>query len=321
MQSIEKIQYRYSSGELDADVMKYLIYLDKIGPLDYTAHKPRELRTIIDDFTLSYRRSKQADSVQRIQDATIDEIPVRYYVPHGSSPFPLLIYFHGGGWVFGSITSYDHLCQNIANRAQCMVCSVDYHLAPEHTFPTQVFDALRVISWLFEHADTLQVDPARVSVGGDSAGGNLAASVAGYLQNDSSCPLHAQVLFYPLLDASSQDTSSYQRYGEGYGLLKNDLHWFIQQYVPEGKDRRNPLVSPLLAKHYSGVPQSLIVTAEFDPLRDEAELYADRLVQAGVHTTCIRYNGLIHGFLLSDGVFSKVDSIITELCGILQSLL
>jgi len=317
----EIIQHRYPPGIIDEEVSKYLEYLERIGPLQYEEYKPEEIRRIIEEFTISYRRSKHADAVENKIDETINEIPVRYYMPKDTGPFPLLIYFHGGGWVFGSLDAYDHLCQNIANRAQCMVCSVGYHLAPEHMYPFQLHEALKVVSWLFEHVDDLQVDPTHISIGGDSAGGNLSAAISWHFRDDQLCSLRSQVLFYPLLNASSQDTNSYQQYGYGYGLTKTDLQWFIQQYVPEKTDRFNPMVSPLLATDVAQLPSTIIVTAEFDPLRDEAEQYAMRLYQEKIPITCIRYNGLIHGFLLSDGIFTKVDMIITELCQILKSLM
>lgn len=247
------------------------------------------------------------EAVAQIEEVTIPGpaggIRVRIYTPHGDGPFPALVYCHGGGWVVGDLDTVDVPCRRLATRASCVVVSVDYRLAPEHRFPAAAEDAYAAFQWLVENARAQQVDGTRIAVGGDSAGGNLAAVVA-LMARDRAAPQPCfQVLLYPVTDGAL-DTPSYRENAEGYLLTRDSMVWFWNHYVGDA-DRTHPYASPLRADHHRGLPPAFVVTAEFDPLRDEGEAYARRLAEAGTPVECKRYDGTIHGFCWMPGVLDK----------------
>jgi len=223
------------------------------------------------------------------------EIPIRTYTPVGRPPFPALVYFHGGGWVIGSIEMYDSVCRALANAAGCVVVSVDYRLAPEHKFPAAAEDAYAATQWVARNTALINVDPARIAIGGDSAGGNLTAVVALMARDRGGPRLVHQLLVYPVTDASC-DTRSYRENADGYFLTAEMMRWFWNHYVNSDADRANGYASPLRAQSLAHLPSAFVITAEFDPLRDEGEAYAERLKAAGVPVKLTRYDGMIHGF-------------------------
>jgi acetyl esterase len=225
-------------------------------------------------------------------------IPARHYrPPGGGSAAPLLVFYHGGGWVFGDLDTHDSACRLICRDAGVHVLAVDYRLAPEHRAPAAVDDAYAAYRWARERAGEFGADPRRVAVGGDSAGGNLAAVVT-RLARDAGDPVPAlQWLIYPVTDLRGQ-TRSRTLLGEGFLLTKHDIDWFQRTYVEgSGLDFSDPLVSPLLAEDLSGLSPALVVTAGFDPLRDEGEQYADRLREAGVAVDLRQMSSMIHAFV------------------------
>jgi acetyl esterase len=223
-------------------------------------------------------------------------VPVRIYTPgRGSAPRPALVYFHGGGWVIGDLETTDAICRALANRAACVVVSVDYRLAPEYKFPVPLDDCYAAFTWVAEHAGEIGVDPTRLAVGGDSAGGNLSAAVALRARDEGGPALRLQLLVYPVTDHNF-DTVSYKENGDGYLLTKDMMVWFWDHYLDSPKDGDNPLACPLRARDLSGLPPARVFTAEFDPLRDEGEAFAARLAAAGVPVTHTRYDGQIHAF-------------------------
>ena len=224
------------------------------------------------------------------------QIRVRVYTPEGNAPFPILVFFHGGGFVIGSIEVYDEFCRELTNGIGGIVVSVDYRLAPEHKFPAAVEDCYAATKWVAENASSIGGDAAHIAVSGDSAGGNLAAVVAQIARDSKKLPLAYQVLMYPVTGAG-YDTQSVRENAIGYFLTKDDMMWFDSLYLRNDADRANPRVAPLRAKTLSGLPPALVITAEFDPLRDDGEAYADKLRQSGVPVVCTRYNGMIHGFM------------------------
>lgn len=237
------------------------------------------------------------------------DLPVHVYTPLGAAPpLPVLVYFHGGGFVIGG-ESYDSPLRALANRSRHLVCAVDYRLAPEHPFPAAEEDAWAATEWLVGSARQLGGDDRRISVGGDSSGGNLAAVVA--LQSAGRLPLCHQLLIYPMLDATCSQPSV-RTLGTGYGFTKEKIEWYFDQYLPAGTNRRDPRVSPLFAPLPSGLPPAFVATAEFDPLRDEGEAYARRLRRAGVPVTLKRYPGMIHGFLQMAGVLDGGERLISD---------
>ena len=249
-------------------------------------------------------------------------VRLRITTPEGPGPFPALIYFHGGGFVVGSLSSHDHLCRALTNAARVAVVSVDYRLAPEHPFPAAPDDAEAATTWIGDPANAapLGIDPTRLAVGGDSAGGNLATVAARRARDRGGPRLALQVLLYPVTD-SDLDTPSYREHPEGFLLTRAAMAWYWDQYVPEPSDRTHPDAAPLRAADLSGLPPALILTAEHDVLRDEAEAYAQRLDASGVPVRLTRYDGMIHGFLRRHGVFTQGQTALAEVARALTSAL
>jgi acetyl esterase len=232
------------------------------------------------------------------------ELLVRLYKPRKAAgrpeaPLPVLMWFHGGGFVVGSVAESDADCKHLANRAQCAVASVEYGLAPEYGFPIPAEDCYAALAWVRERGASLGQDTKRIAVGGDSAGGNLATCVAQMARDRRGNAGHGlcfQLLLYPVCDLSNFDTPSYVENADGYFLTRRNMEWFREHYVPRVADRQHPYASPLCAADLRGLPPAFVATAEFDPLRDEAEAYAARLAEAQVPVTQRRYAGMIHGF-------------------------
>jgi acetyl esterase len=241
-----------------------------------------------------------SETVAQVVDRTIPgpgrEIPIRVYTPTGPTPQGTVVFFHGGGWVIGSIGTHDGLCRALANAAGCAVVSVEYRLAPEHPYPAGRDDAFAVTCWVAEHGREIGVNPERIAVVGDSAGGNLATVVALMARDRGAPSLALQVLLYPVVDCDFE-TRSYHEYAEGYLLTRATMAWFWQLYLADGSDSREPYVAPLCAGDLSRLPPALVITAEYDPLCDEGDAYAARLMDAGVEVTHARYPGMVHGFV------------------------
>jgi acetyl esterase len=233
-------------------------------------------------------------------------IPLRVYVPRGKAPFPVVVFYHGGGWVVGSPQTHDNVARILCNWGRCAVVSVDYRLAPEHPFPAAVDDAWDALEWVAAHPERYQVDGNCLAVAGDSAGGTLAAVMTQLSRVRGGPPIRLQMLFYPVTDLSSLDTLSHQQVGDaGLGLSDEDVVRFRNQYTPDPATWTDPRVSPLLAEDLSGLPPAIVVTAEFDILRDEGEAYADRMKKSGVPVQLIRANGMIHAFLSLVGMVKR----------------
>jgi acetyl esterase len=230
-------------------------------------------------------------------------IPVRIYTPAEGGPYPVLIWFHGGGWVMGSIDMADNTCRHLALRAGCLVASVGYRLAPESKYPAAVEDAYAATRWIVENADRINGINHLVAVGGESSGGNLAAAVALMARDRHVLRLIFQLLVYPVIEPNFS-TESYQQNGKRFGPSAEMMHWFWQHYLGNERDALDPYASPMRAESLKGLPPALVITAEFDALRDEGEAYGKRLKEAGVPTTLSRYDGMIHLFFL---LANKID--------------
>ena len=224
-------------------------------------------------------------------------ITFRSYRPLGvvGEPLPTLIYYHGGGYVIGNIETHDSTCRRIANKSRCQVISIDYRLAPEHPFPAPIDDGLAAFRHIRDQAASFGVDARRIAVGGDSAGGNLAAVICQTCKRTGETAPAFQLLIYPATDYTAK-SGSRESLAEGYFLSKQMIDWFTGNYVPAGVDLTDVRLSPLLAEDVSGLPPAFVLTAGHDPLRDEGRAYADRLTDAGVKTTYVNYPGTIHGF-------------------------
>ncbi|MBV9116962.1 MAG: alpha/beta hydrolase [Acetobacteraceae bacterium] len=243
-----------------------------------------------------------AGAEDRAIDGPGGPLGLRVYTPLGQGPFPLLVFFHGSGFVVCSLDTHDAMCRNLCAGAGCVVVSVDYRLAPEHKFPAAPEDCLHATRWAATNAASLGADPARVAVGGDSAGGNLAAVTALRVRDEGGPALCAQLLVYPVTEYWDAGMPSYAENAEGYGLTRDGMKWFWDHYLENLEDARDPRAAPLRAPDLRGLPPALVVTAEYDPLRDEAERYAARLREAGVPAELVRYAGMNHGFFFWPGV-------------------
>jgi acetyl esterase/lipase len=232
------------------------------------------------------------------------QVAIRMYTPQGKGPFPLLVYFHGGGWVFGNLDVHDTMCRILTNAVNCIIVSVDYRLAPEHKFPAAPEDCYAATRWVAENAAGFNGDPRRIAVCGDSAGGNLATAVALMARDRGGPRLVYQVLIYPITNYSF-DTPSYQDKTPGYSLTKDEMVWFWEQYLAAGDDGKHPYASPLQAQDLRSLPPAMVITAEYDPLLDEGEQYAARLQEVGNRVTLRRYNGMIHGFFSKAAVMDQ----------------
>ena len=227
------------------------------------------------------------------------------------------MYFHGGGWVIGSIDTHDGTCRALCARTPCVVVSVDYRLAPDDRFPAAVDDAWAATAWVYERANLLMIDQAKVAVGGDSAGGNLAAVVA-LRARDHGLPLVHQLLIYPVCD-HDLETASYEESAAGYGLTRAAMGWFWDHYLGPDGERVHPEASPLRAGDLAGVAPAFVLTVEHDPLRDEGEAYARRLEQAGVPVALSRYPGVVHGFIRMPGTMARGHEALDECAGALRA--
>jgi acetyl esterase len=241
------------------------------------------------------------------------EIPVRIYTPEGSGPFPILVYFHGGGWVLGGLDTHDGACRQLAHGARCLVVSVDYRLAPEHKYPAAADDCYAALVWASQHGAELGGDPARLAIGGDSAGGNLTCVVALMARDKGGPRLAFQLPIYPVTDHAF-DTASYRDNATGYLLERDAMEWFWNHYLGKPGDGAEAYASPLRAKDLRGLPPALVITAEFDPLRDEGEAYAKRLREAGVDAKLHRFDGMIHGFFGMSAIMDKAKAAMAESC-------
>ena len=241
-------------------------------------------------------RVSGCQSAERTLPGPAGELRARLYSPRGASQrAPGLLFLHGGGWTIGDLDTHDNVCRYLAVEAGCRVLALDYRLAPEHPYPAAVEDAEAALAWLLGHAAEVGVDPARVAVGGDSAGGNLATVVARRARDAGSGGPCYQLLLYPGVDAT-QERPSFQLFGEGFLLTGADVRWFKGHYHPDPSRMGEPDASPLLTEDLSGLPPAAVIVAGFDPLRDEGLAYARRLAEAGVPTAEVLHEGLIHGF-------------------------
>jgi acetyl esterase len=308
------------SEKLDPNVRSLLEAFEAQGGPPIESLPPAEARQMV--IAMFSQAGGTPEPVHSIENLLIPgpdgEIPIRVYSPATPAPRPALVYFHGGGWVVCDLDTHDVPCSAIARRAGAVVVSVDYRLAPEHKFPAAVTDSYAATVWVAANADRLGIDPRRISVGGDSAGGNLAAVVSLKSRDEKGPAIALQALVYPVTDLSSFNTGSYREFAEGYQLTKVEMEWFRDNYLSSAEDGRHPHASPLLARDLQGLPPALIITAECDPLRDEGEAYAKRLEDAGVPVTCTRYAGMIHPFFSLTAVIPQAFDAIQQVADAVQ---
>jgi acetyl esterase len=277
-----------------------------------TPHQGRE------QYLTRVNKLKFNDTILRTEDRRIpgpgSDIAIRIYTPRELKPsekMPILIWYHGGGFVIGSLDTHDSACRMLANQADCLVVSVDYRLAPEYKFPAGVEDCQAAMKWVALHAVEFGGDPACIAVGGDSAGANL-ATVMAILARDAAHPkLVFQLLIYPCV-APEPETGSHHKFKEGYVLSRNSITWFYKQYLRTGKDAKDFRFAPLIHDDLSSLPPSLILVAGYDPLRDEGIEYAKRLIEAGNRVRLTNYEGMVHGFFLMGGALDASRRAVAE---------
>lgn len=291
-------------ANLDPQAKLYLEMFSQmpvIHSLDY--------QTVREMFALAPPVEVELAPLAKVEDRLIPvaedtEIKVRIYTPEGQGPFPLFVYYHGGGWVIGDLETADPSCRIIANRTGRVVVSVDYRLSPEYKFPIPVEDSYAALQWVSENASSINGNASNLVVGGDSAGGNLSAVVSLISKEQNGPDIAGQVLIYPVT-ALGYDTGSYQEFQQGFGLDRDLMIWFGDYYINNDDDRKNKYVAPLLAEDLSYLPPAYVLTAENDVLRDEGLAYAERLKQAGVKVETIIEPGLVHGYFTNMAVFPE----------------
>jgi acetyl esterase len=310
---------------LDPEVRNVLELVIMAGRPAYNTLSPKEARQL-------FRETRPASTptpptIGLVKDVAADgphgPIPLRLYRPAGvdaAACLPVLVYFHGGGWVIGDLDTHDVLCRQLTAEAGISVISVDYRLAPEHKFPASVDDAWAATRFIVDHAAELNVDASRLAVAGDSAGGNLAAVVALLARDQGGPAIRLQVLNYPVTDCRI-DSPSYGEFADGFLLTRVSMQWFIDHYLKSPADAGDWRASPLRAPSLAGLPPALIITAGFDPLRDEGEAYAARLRQAGVRVDAVCFGGMIHGFLPMGRLISTGNRAVSLVAGALRQAL
>ena len=305
---------------LDPQVKKILVEAEALGLPVYQDLSPTEARKQMLDLAPPV---EPLLAVNRVEDRSIPgpggEIPLRLYYPAGDLPFATLAYFHGGGWVIGDLDTHHGFCHALAKKSGCLVVSVDYRLAPEHPYPAAVEDAYAATKWVVENAAVIQADPDRFAVCGDSAGGHLAAVVSMMARDLKGPRIDLQVLIYPITDCN-YSTPSYKENKEGYMLTRDLMKWFWSLFLEDESQADDPYASPLRADNLSDLPQALIITAGYDPLRDEGEAYGKRMQEAGVKVTLSRYPGMIHAFIRMTARLDKANDALDEIAGTLHDV-
>jgi acetyl esterase len=304
-----------TSVPVDPHIAALLTMMDQAGMPPMYEGSPEAGRALYLQLTHGARTPEQLVPVAGTEGRTVPgaqgDLAARVYRPEGEGPFPTVAFLHGGGWVIGDLDTHDNMARNVCRGARAVVIAVDYRLAPEHPFPAAAEDAVAAARWVAQHLDELGGDD-RLAVAGDSAGGNLAAVVAQQLTADGT-PLVGQFLIYPAVDAEGEYPSRVEN-AKGYFLEKDTMDWFYGHYAGAWEDAKDARLSPLRGADLTALPPAVIVTAEYDPLRDEGEAYGAALQAAGVRADVQRYDGMIHGFFDMGTVSPAAQAAIDESC-------
>ena len=306
---------------LDPQAKAVIDLVIKSGRPPYHRLSPKEARQMFRDTRPA--STPPAPEIGTVKDLSAEGIPVRLYRPHGvpdSTALPALVFFHGGGWVIGDLETHDVLCRQLTAGAGISVVNVDYRLAPEYRFPAATDDAWAATRWVAAHAAELGIDAGRLAVGGDSAGGNLAAVVALLARDHGAPSLALQVLIYPVTEVGTE-SQSYADFAEGFMLTRDSMRWFAGHYLATERDAADWRVSPLRAPSLAGVAPALVMTAGFDPLRDEGDQYARKLREAGVCVDSVCYGGMIHGFVPMGRLIETGNHAVAHIAATLRQVL
>jgi len=305
-------------AKLDEDAAKVLKLLALRGQVDITTMAPQEVR----DYYASFPAMPGRD-LHQVTQITVagaqGDLPARLYRPSAAPNLPILVWFHGGGMVLGDLRSGDWVCRELAAQAETLVISVDYRLAPEHKFPAGPEDAYASVAWIAAHASALGGDPARICVGGDSAGGTLAAVSCLLAKSRSGPAIAAQLLIYPGTETDLTRPSVIE-FAQGPVLTLAAMLWFRAHFHGHDAELADPRAYPALAEDHTGLPPACVLTAEIDPIRDAGEIYANTLAHAGVLTTLKRYNGVFHGFFTMGGAMAKTREAVGDAAAWLKTI-
>jgi acetyl esterase len=271
----------------------------------------------------SIKSSKPPIPFSNIKNITIEvnseKIPVRIYTPEDGDKFPIIIYSHGGSWISGNLDTHDNVCRKLSQNTKAIVISVDYRLAPENPFPIGLNDVYNVLQWTYKNANSINGDESHIAIAGDSAGGNLSAAVSLMSKDTNGPSITCQVLIYPSTNIYELNTQSWSYFSNDFNISTEEMEKYISLYVPQKQDRRIPYASPLLAKDLKGLPDTLVLTAEIDPLRDEGEAYGNKLKEAGIQVDFIRISGVTHGFITMDKITNKADEALNQISSYLKN--
>ncbi len=314
------------AGVLSKEFAEYINWLKKLNRPPLNTLSIEYARTI-NKFIREYLTDKNCDlKFKNIDNKIIKtqnfQIPIRIYYPvNYNRESPTIFYFHGGGWILCNLDTHDSFCKKLSFHSEFVVISVDYSLSPEAKFPKALNELTELLIWFQNNHKELNILNNKTIIGGDSAGGNLAASLILKARDLNLNSIKAQVLIYPALDFNNKNYDSYKKYSNGYLLDNEQIIWFEENYLTNKTDGLNHFASPINADDLSNLPKTCILTAEFDPIRDNGEVYAEKLSEFSTDVSCIRYNGMVHGFFLYDGIFKQIiDPIILELATIVKKL-
>ena len=304
--------------QIDAQMQAILDVAAKSGGKPFHAMNPVEARQAAE--TMFRGTPKEVAKVTNLKiPGPASEIPLRVYTPSGSGPFGCLVFFHGGGWVIGSLETHDVLCRELTAGAGVVTVSVDYRLGPEHRFPAAPDDCYAATKCALDNAKSINADPNRIAVGGDSAGGNLAAVVSQMARDRGGPRIAFQLLIYPATDCANETPSQREFAQDGYILSRADMDWFYGHYLRSAADRTNPYACPGTAPNLANLPPAFVLTAAIDPLRDEGEAYGAKLRAAGVKVNVKRYEGVCHGFVSMAAMVDVGKQAIADCCAELRT--
>jgi acetyl esterase len=308
--------------DMDPKFEKYLKEVKLKQKSAFSVPDIEKARILADEITSS--EISKPEKVFDLKDIVIrghrSDITLRLYKPERKPPLPILLFFHGGGWVFGNLKNYESFCTQIVNLSSSAVVSVDYGLAPEHKFPEPVEDCYSALMWILENGDKYGLDPSRLIICGDSAGGNISAAITLMARDRGILSIGHQVLIYPAVDLSSFDYESFKLFGTGNLLDTKDMPLAIERYLNSKDECLDPYVSPILAKDFSNLPPAYVITAGYDVLRDEGHAYALKLVKAGVLVAIRCYKEFMHGFFTMDAISDAVRPAIVETAEFLKKV-
>jgi acetyl esterase len=307
----------YKDGILDEQIRNFLIEIAKHESKPLSKQKPDEVRK-----NSSIKKWARRDEICEVQNILINGkngiVPIRIYSPDSNGPLPVIIYFHGGGWVFGNLDEADHICSAFCSRVPAIVVSVDYRLSPENKCPKAIEDGYDALLWVKNKIEKYNGDINHIGVVGESAGANIATIISQMSRDINGPNISFQLLICPVTDLSNLNTGSYNKFGNGIWLSKQNMEYYIDQYLQNRKQATDQYISPLLTRDLKKLPPSHIITAEFDILRDDGKRYAKRLSEAGNTVTYKQYKGMIHAFILLNKVINKANDAIADCISILK---